>query len=137
MPLVTVINGLMRLEYGCEPLTTSGVIFEDTNGRRHVTAFADTGVFTVRIGRVRAYAGTPEQIEATKAAEKNYMQLRVELAQTDQHIAGALHYLARPETWFDLYKAYEALRKIAKGEKGLEKLTGVSNGVFTLTPNPL
>ncbi len=130
--LFRTLNVAMATNADADPITTGPVIDFSSDGqpRKHFYMEVEAGMIRIRGSIVTLTVADAQGnvIEAPPAPSKAQMWMRA--AALKPSIGNALDYLEGKPGWFELYKAYEALRDLANG--------GISNNEierFTRTAN--
>lgn len=116
--MLSLVNGSLHAFFDDYlPLRVSGVVPIHEDGSRSVVILAEAAHFQFRAGRatVTVSGGAPPEPEPAEPEQW------VELSQSNQHVADVLQYMSRDANWFDLYKAYEAVRNALGGEPKMLK----------------
>jgi hypothetical protein len=116
--LVTYIRGAMRIAHvrSSSPVEVNAVRVYDSSGKG-----VSHHVFAGTAGAMGMIGGTPATVTG-QASPLPPGTIPIDKALTDRSVADALEYLARDESWYELYKAFEVVRGDVGGEAAIDGL---------------
>lgn len=105
--IVTLLNATMRNIHRFAPISAGSVVdfLHDGQPKKHGFLKAETAAFESRaFGFV-----SNRDADGNEIPTKSNVQRWMEAARKEPRIASAIGYVSRQATWYDFYKAYEAL----------------------------
>ena len=115
--LFRTLNVLMSKSADADPITNGAVVDFGSGGQpaRHHFLEAEGIAIRIRTGMVELIAKDAQGSVIAAPPAPSRVQLWMRAAAADANIGSALRYLEGKPGWFELYKAYEALRKMPNG----------------------
>lgn len=127
--LISVLNGVMSVAVGSQPIEFDGVSQFDENGERKRTVIMAVGCATFRFGgrAIVTSIGPDGKPVPPSPPTPSPAQLLAERAERTPEIAKMLYQLSKSDSWGEIYKAFEHAERICGNERKLKVLFG-SNG---------
>lgn len=110
--IVALLNATMRNIHKFTPISVGAVVefSQDGKPKKHAFLRAETAEFELRaFGFV-----SNRDADGNEIPTQSNVQRWMDAAQRDPRIASAIGYLSREATWYDFYKAYEALKPYSR-----------------------
>lgn len=123
--LIGRLNGALGLWNGANPVRFGGVYRVDDGGARHISMFAEVGVFEMGRCVVRATAvvlGPDGMPVAPPPPTPSKPQDWNQLAIADDNISDLLDHAGRADNWYDIYKTLEIASDLMGKKRNLEKM---------------
>lgn len=132
--VVSRLNGGIRAIYRGGPVVVWAIGHLDAQGAVQMTQFAYTNETMQPHDSIKVFlSGTAEQGDAENvhppvAPPESAPQRWLGAATTDERVANLLDLGAKADNWIDIYKTYEAAKKLVGGEDKLHALLGSESG---------
>jgi len=130
--LFSILNVAMSMNSDCDPVTDGAVVEFVASGRprKHHFLQAEPGSYRLRggIAEMTLSDAHGNAIEPSPAPSKAQSWMRA--AALNPEIGHALRYLEGKPSWFDLYKAYEAVKRMPNGsipKREIERFAQTAN----------